>query len=316
MKILVLGGTLFLGRAFVAGALAAGHEVTLFTRGQTNPHLFPEAEKVHGDRTRDLSALDGRSWDAVADTATFLPRVATLSAEALRGRVGRYLYVSSVSAYADMSVPPVEGAPTATADPASESPEDYGGLKALCEQAVEARYGERALIVRPGLIAGPHDPTGRFTYWPHRIARGGEVLAPGAPDDPKQFVDVRDLGEWMVRLLEQDADGLYNATGTPLRFAELLAKCRDVAGSDARFVYVPSETLAAEGVGEWMELPLWIADPAFAGMQQVDVSLALAAGLTFRPLEETVRATLEHAETTEGVGLAPERERELLERRG
>jgi 2'-hydroxyisoflavone reductase len=316
VHILVLGGTLFLGRAFVAAALAAGHELTLFTRGRKNPHLFPEAEKVHGDRTQDLSALDGRSWDAVADVSTFLPRAAALSADALRGRVGRYLYISSISAYADLSVPPVEGAPTATADPASESMDDYGGLKALCEQVVTERYGGRALVVRPGLIVGPHDPTGRFTYWPHRVARAGDVLVPGTPDDLKQFVDVRDLGEWLVRLLEHDADGLFNATGLPLRFGELLDTCRAVTESDARFVYVPAETLVAKDVGEWMELPLWLADPAYAAMQQADVSRAVAAGLTFRPLAETVRATLAEAEPQEGVGLSPQRERELLELHG
>jgi 2'-hydroxyisoflavone reductase len=316
MKILVLGGTLFLGRAFVAAALGAGHEPTLFTRGRTNPHLFPDAEKVHGDRNEDLSALAGRSWDAVADMSTFLPRAAALSADALRDRTGRYLYVSSISAYADLSIAPVEGAHTASADPASESIEDYGGLKALCEQIVEARYGERALVVRPGLIVGPHDPTGRFTYWPHRVARGGDVLVPGLRGDLKQFIDVRDLGEWLVRMLELDAGGLFNATGLSLPFGELLETCRTVTESDARFVYVPGETLVAEGVGEWMELPLWIADPAYVAMQRADVSRAVAAGLTFRPLAETVRATLAEAETQEGVGLAPERERELLEHHG
>ena len=313
MRILVLGGTLFLGRAFVEASLRGGHELTLLTRGRTNRDLFPEAEQLHGDRTSDLSALEGRSWDAVVDTSTFLPPVAMSSAQALRDRVGRYLYVSSVSAYADLSLAPVEGAPVATGAP-DESEEHYGALKAACEQIVEERYGDRALIVRPGLIVGPHDPTGRFTYWPHRVARGGCVLAPGTPHDPKQFIDVRDLAEWMLGRLEHDEGGLFNATGVPIPFGVVLTTCRQVSGSDARFLWAPSERLVAEGVGEWMELPLWIASPEFAGMQQADVSRAVAAGLTFRPLAETIRATLDEAELKDGVGLAPEREAGLLAR--
>jgi 2'-hydroxyisoflavone reductase len=264
-------------------------------------------ERLEGDRERDLDALGERTWDAVVDTSTFLPRVAALSADALRDRVGRYLYVSSISAYADLSVPPTEDSPL-TRDAPDESAEHYGALKAACEQVVAERYGDRALIVRPGLIVGPHDPTGRFTYWPLRLALGGAVLAPGTPSDAKQFIDVRDLAEWMLRLLERDESGIYNATGVPVPFGELLAACP----GDARLVWVPGEELVAAGVGEWMELPLWIASPEFAAMQQVDVSKAIAAGLTFRPLEETVRATIAEAELVEGVGLDPERERELL----
>jgi 2'-hydroxyisoflavone reductase len=307
MKLLVLGGTKFLGRAFVDAALAAGHEPTLFTRGRTNPGLFPNVERLEGDRERDLSALDGRSWDAVVDTSTFLPRVAALSAGALQDRVGRYLYVSSISAYRDLSVPPTEDSPLA-ADAPDESAEHYGALKAASEEVVADRFGDRALIVRPCLIVGPHDPTGRFTYWPLRLALGGDVLAPGTPDDPKQFIDVRDLAEWMLRMLERGAGGVYNATGEPLPFGELLAACP----GDARLVWVPSETLVEAGVGEWLELPLWIASPEFAAMQQVDVSKARAAGLRFRPPEETVLATIAEAELVDGVGLDPERERELL----
>jgi 2'-hydroxyisoflavone reductase len=307
VKILVLGGTAFLGRAFADAALGAGHELTLFTRGRTNPTLFPEAEHVHGDRERNLEGLHGRSWDAVLDTSTSRPEVARRSADTLRNRVGRYLYVSSISAYADLSVPPVEGAPTA-----AEPQDGYGTLKAASERVVETRFRERALIVRPGLIVGPHDPTGRFTYWPHRIACGGDVLVPGAPDDEKQFVDVRDLAEWLLRLLESGASGLYNATGVPVGFQELVTRCCKVTGNDARPVWVSSERLLEQGVEEWIELPLWIADSAFAAMQQADVTRAVAAGLTFRPLEQTIRATLESAKPIEGVGLRRERERELL----
>ena len=317
MRLLVLGGTRFLGRAAVEAALARGHEVTLFNRGVTNPELFPEAEKLRGDRTVDLEALAGREWDAVLDMATFLPRVVRLSVDALHDRVGRYVYISSISAYADQSVPPVESAAVAELDdPEAEDLEHYGALKAACERLVEDEFGERALIVRPGLIVGPHDPTDRFTYWPHRIAAGGRVLAPAPPDAPVQFIDVRDLGDWVVRATETGLSGVFNATGETTTFERLLGECRRVTGSDAEVVWVSSEHLLASGVGEWMELPLWIASPEFAGMCRAVVSKSVAAGLTFRPLAETIRATLawdrSRGEYEPQAGLAPEREAELL----
>jgi 2'-hydroxyisoflavone reductase len=320
MRLLVLGGTKFLGRPVVETALEHGHEVTLFNRGRTNPELFPEAERIRGDREQDLSPLRGRRWDAVIDMATFLPRVVKISVDVLRDCVERYVYVSSISVYADMSVPPVEGAPLAElADPGSESLEDYGALKAACERVVTDAFGDRALVVRPGLIVGPHDPTDRFTYWPRRIAAGGRVLAPAPPEAPVQFVDVRDLGAWIVAATERSPSGTYNATGEPIAFERLLAACKRVSGSDADVTWVPSEDLVAAGVGEWMELPLWIAAPEFAAMQQADVSKARAEGLAFRPLEETIRDTLawdrsREGPRAEGVGLTPERERELLAR--
>jgi 2'-hydroxyisoflavone reductase len=317
MRLLVLGGTRFLGRATVEAALAGGHDVTLFNRGVTNPELFPEAEKLRGDRTRDLGALAGREWDALLDMATFLPRVVRLSVEAFRDRVGRYVYVSSISAYADQSVPPVEGAPVAELDdPDAEDLEHYGALKAACERIVDDAFGERALIVRPGLIVGPHDPTDRFTYWPRRIADGGRVLAPAPPDAPVQFVDVRDLGAWIVHATESGLSGVFNATGETLTFEGLLDECRRVAGSGAEIVWVSRDHLLASGVGEWMELPLWIASPEFSGMSRADISKAVAAGLTFRPLAETIRDTLEWDRSRGNyepqAGLAPGREAELL----
>ncbi len=318
MKLLVLGGTRFLGRAVVEAALARGHEVTLFNRGLTNPELFSsEAEQIRGDRTEDLAPLDGREWDAALDIATFLPRVVRLSVEALRGRVGRYVYISSVSAYADQSVPQVEGSAVAELeDPASERIEDYGALKAACERIVEDAY-EQALIVRPGLIVGPHDSTDRFTYWPRRIAAGGRVLAPGDPGDPVQFVDVRDLAGWILGSTEAGLSGIYNATGESMAFERLLDECLRVTGSDAEVVWTPSATLLAAGVEEWMGVPLWIASPGWEAANRVVVLEALAAGLTFRPLADTIRDTLAwDAERewppAEGVGLTPERERELL----
>jgi 2'-hydroxyisoflavone reductase len=317
VRLLVLGGTAFLGRALVDKALERGHEVTLFNRGRTNPELFPEAERLRGDRNEDLSALEGREWDAVVDVATFLPRAVRLATETLRDRVDRYVFVSSISAYADFSAPASEDSPLAQlANPESESIEDYGPLKAECERLVQEALGERALVVRPGLIVGPHDPTDRFTYWPRRVAEGGPMLAPAPPDQPVQFIDVRDLGEWIVAAAESRLSGVYNATGEPTTFEALLDACMRVSGH-TEIVWFPPERLVAAEVGEWMELPLWIVTPEFAAMQRTDVSKAIRDGLRFRPLEETIRDTLAwDAERTtpraEGVGLTAERERELL----
>ena len=317
MKLLVLGGTKFLGRATVEAALARGHWVTLFNRGETNPGLFREAEKLRGDRTSDLSALEGREWDVVLDPSGYIPSVVRASAEMLAGSVGHYLFVSSVSAYASLAQPVDEDSPVAElgdlpADRLTDDYSNYGALKALCEEAVADVFGERRATVRPGLIVGAHDPTGRFTYWPHRVARGGRVVAPSPPDARVQFIDAKDLGTWMVDLSERRAAGTYNATHPGRSWRETLETCREVSASDATFDWVPAEVLNEHEVGEWMELPLWISDPDSAAMHEVDVSRAVEAGLTFRPLEETVRDTLDHARTVDGVGLTPEREAELL----
>jgi nucleoside-diphosphate-sugar epimerase len=314
VKLLVLGGPRFLGRAIVDAARDRGHELTFFNRGQTNPELYPEAEKLRGDRTGDLSALAGRTWDAVIDTSGYVPDAVRTSAEALAGS-GRYCFVSSISVYADFSVPVDESSPVASLGdlPRDEvTNENYGALKALCEDVVVEAFGARALVVRPGLIVGPHDPTGRFTYWPHRFARGGEILAPAPPDRLSQFVDVRDLATWALELCEQDVGGTFNATNEGVPFGELLATCHAVAGADSRVTWVPDEFLLANEVGEWMELPLWIADPALRFADRVDVTRALGAGLRFRPLDDTVRGALEEAETTEAAGLTPEREATVL----
>src|SRR5438067_118802 len=291
MRLLVLGGTRFLGRAFVEAAAARGHELTLFNRGRTNPELFPEAEKIRGDREQDLSALEGRSWDAVVDVATFLSRVVRLSVAALVDTCDLYVYVSSISVYASFERPPVEGAALAETDSTEETIENYGAFKAQCERIVEDAFGERALIVRPGLIVGPHDPTDRFTYWPRRVAEGGEVLAPGSPDDPVQFVDVRDLGAWILHMVEAQGNGVFNATGPPLPFGRFLHETRDALDSDATFTWIPTPTLLEAGVEPWTELPLWLPSDARA-MQEADVSRAVATGLTFRPVAETVPDTV------------------------
>jgi 2'-hydroxyisoflavone reductase len=317
VKLLVLGGTRFLGRAAVEAALARGHEVTLFNRGETNPELFSEAEKLRGDRAGDLSALGGREWDAVLDPSGYLPAVVRASAEALTDRAGHYLFISSVSAYASLAGPNDENSPLAELggmpeDRMLEDYANYGALKVLCERAVAEEFGDRQAIVRPGLIVGAHDQTGRFTYWPHRVARGGEVLAPAPSERMVQFIDVRDLGPWLVDLSERRDLGTYNATHPGRTWEEVLETCREVADGDATFRWVPDTFLVEHGVGEWMELPMWIQSSDEAGIHEADVSRALAAGLTFRPLEETVRDTLDLAGTTPEAGLTPEREAELL----
>ena len=317
MRLLVLGGTKFLGRAAVETALARGHEVTLFNRGETNPELFPEAEKLRGDRTQDLAVLKGREWDAVLDPSGYIPSVVRASAEVLADSAGHYLFVSSVSAYASLAEPTDEDSPVAELgdlpdDRLTEDYSNYGPLKALCEHTVADVFGERHATVRPGLIVGANDPTGRFTYWPQRVARGGRVMAPAPPEAQVQFIDAKDLGSWLVDLSERRAGGVYNATHPGRTWREVLETCREVSGSDASFQWVPAELLKEHEVGEWMELPLWIVDPDAAAMHEVDVARAVAAGLTFRPLEETVRDTLEHAAGVDGVGLTPEREAELL----
>jgi 2'-hydroxyisoflavone reductase len=318
VKLLVLGGTKFLGRAAVEAALARGHEVTLFNRGETNPELFPEAEKLHGDRQNDLSAIEGRTWDAVIDPSGYVPGVVRSSAEALADSAGHYLFISSISVYDDFSEPPDESSPLeelADDQPADRLLDDYsnyGALKVLCERAVAETIPDRHTLVRPGLIVGPHDPTGRFTYWPHRIARGGEVLVPGPPERTVQFVDVRDLASWLIDLSEHKTGGSFNAINKGVSWQALVETCRDVAGSDAGFTYVDGDYLVEQEVGEWMELPLWLQDPEAAGMHMTDVSRAIGAGLTFRPLTDIVRGALDEAETTDNAGMAPEREQEIL----
>ncbi len=308
MRILVIGGTKFLGRALVEDALERGHELTLFTRGRTDPDLFPEVEHLRGDRKTDLSALEGRTWDAVVDTSGYVPADVRASAELLRDS-GRYVFVSSVSVYADFSSGPTEESATAElgdmpVDELAPDYSNYGPLKALSEAEVERVFGGRALIVRPGLIVGPHDPTGRFTYWARRLERGGEILAPGPPERTVQFVDVRDLATWILDALEQGLGGTFNATNEGVPLSELLA------GGDV--TWVSDEFLQEHEVGPWLELPLWLPDPEWAGMHATDVSRAVAAGLRSRPLDETLRGAAT-APAEDGVGLTAEREAELLD---
>jgi 2'-hydroxyisoflavone reductase len=319
VRLLTLGGTSFLGRAIVASALARGHEVSLFTRGRTNPDLFPEAEHLHGDRERDLSALEGRRWDVVVDTSGYVPHVVRASADLLSPAAEHYAFVSSISAYADFSQPVHEESPLAElaegqpVDRLEDDYSNYGALKVLCEREVTEAFPGRSLAVRAGLIVGPHDPTGRFTYWPHRVARGGEVLAPAPPDRPVQVVDVRDLGEWIVHASEQRLSGPFNATSESMTFDAVLDACLEVTGSDATVTWADETFLLEHDVGQWLELPLWIAnEPGSERFHEVDTTKAHGAGLRHRPLQETVQGALDQASLAAGRGLAPERETQLL----
>jgi 2'-hydroxyisoflavone reductase len=331
VKILILGGTKFLGRHLVGAAVARRHEVTLFNRGQTNPKLFPELETLVGDRDGNLEALKGRRWDAVIDTSGRVPRIVKASAALLADAVEHYSFLSSVSVYADRSVRGIdEDAPvTQLSDENSEDVgADYGVLKARCEREVTAAMSGRALNVRAGLLVGPYDETGRFTYWPRRISRGGEVLAPGHPDRPIQFIHARDLADWIIKMAEGRHTGTLNATGPeqPLTMAQFLEACREVTGSDARFTWVDEDFLLERKVIAFTELPLWLRRVS-EGMLAVNTEKALAAGLTFRPLAATIRETLAwhknlSADTDEyssrlykvedNAGLRPEREASLL----
>jgi 2'-hydroxyisoflavone reductase len=324
MDLLIIGGTIFLGRYLVESALERGHRVTLFNRGQHNPELFPEAEKLRGDRDGGLGALAGRRWDAVIDTCGYVPRIVRASAEFLAGAADHYTFISSISVYAKLDRPGMdERADVGRLEDETVEQvtgETYGPLKALCERAAEEAMPGRTLIIRPGLIVGPHDVSDRFPYWPRRIARGGEVLAPGHPGVLTQIIDVRDLAEWTIAMVERRATGIYNATGpaAPLTMGEVLEACRQVTGSDARFTWIDDAFLLEQGVGPWMELPLWVPEePDSAGFSAVDCGRAIGAGLTFRPLGDTVRATLDWdasrpADTTYRAGLAAKREAQVL----
>lgn len=327
MRIFILGGTVFLGRALVDAALSRGHQVTLFNRGRSSPGLFPQVEHLHGDRTADLPALQGRHWEAAIDTSGYVPRHVGRAARWLAGAVDHYTFISSISVYAGFRREGIhEAAPLGElADQTVEdvTGETYGPLKALCEAEAQAAFPSRALVLRPGLIVGPHDPTDRFTYWPQRVAQGGEVLVPGRPGRPVQFIDVRDLAEWTIRLVEARQTGVFNATGPEPRVSmdALLQACRAASSSDARFTWVAEAFLLEQGVTPWTGMPLWVpeSDPENAGFFAADVRKALAAGLTFRPLAETVAATLKWlpsrpADHPWRAGISREREAELLER--
>jgi 2'-hydroxyisoflavone reductase len=321
MDVLILGGTGFLGRHLVEAALGEGHLVTLFNRGIKALDLFPEVETIEGDREVDLSVLSGRRWDAAIDTCGYVPSVVRASARTLVDAMDHYAFVSSISVYPNDIVPgadedaPVQELP----DPAVEevTEETYGGLKALCERAVEEEMPGRVFNVRPGLISGPHDPTDRFTYWPRRIAAGGEVLAPDRPERGVQFIDVRDLAAWIIEMVAERRTGTFNATGPDykLEMGKLLEACEAVGG-DTELIWVSEDFLEEHGVKPFAELPLWV-PREYAGLLDVDCGKAIDAGLTFRLLSETIGDVLEWDRarpvgTEPAAGLMPEREQELL----
>jgi 2'-hydroxyisoflavone reductase len=333
MKILMIGGTRFVGYHIVKTAIQRGHEMTLFNRGQSNPDAFPNVETITGDRTKpeDLQQLAGRQWDVVIDTCGYVPRITRASAEVLKDAVERYIFISTVSVYADP--PPPEGlneeSELATLE--DETTEDisggtYGGLKVLCEKSIEETLPGRTLIIRPGLIVGPQDPTDRFTYWVRRIADGGEVLAPGNPDAPVQFIDVRDLAEWAVDMAEKKATGVYNAVAPTqtITMGEFLETANTFFGNKAHFTWVSEEFLKEKEVGAFSEMPLWIPSE-MEGMHKTSNAKAIAEDFTSRPVQDTLHDTLlwfkslpaDSPLLENGVprsaSIKPEREKALLE---
>ena len=299
---LVLGGTGFLGPHVVDAALAKSWEVTLFNRGKTRPELFPGVEKLQGDRDGNLEALRGRTWDAVVDTSGYVPRIVGDSAKLLADQVEHYMFVSSISAYADFSkVNLLETAAVATMpDPKVEVVKEfYGALKALCEQTAEATMPGRVTNVRPGYIVGPGDPTDRFTYWPVRIKAGGDVVAPGLPTDPLQFIDVRDLAAWMIGALEHRHMGVFNLCGPrePTPIGEFLETCIEATGSDAKLTWIDTPFLDSQKVGLGADLPIWVPGTGeTAGFGQVSNAKALATGLQCRDARSILVDTLAYFE--------------------
>lgn len=329
-KILILGGTGFLGPATIEAAQARGHQVTMFNRGKTRPDLFPGVEKLHGDRDpqkgEGLKALEGGHWDAVIDNSGYYPRLVGASAALVAPHTKQYLYISSISAYKEPNPENgTEDAPLATMpDPTLEtmgkSYEYYGALKALCEQAAQKALPGRTAIIRPGYIVGPDDPTGRFTYWPVRFDKGGEVAVPGAPTDPVEIIDVRDLAAWLVHLVERGTMGVFNACGPDKRlpWGSLVAACQKAGNTEAKPVWIPSEFLAKQ---EGIEFPIWAPFVGETkGFHTWRNDRAVKAGLRFRPAAETVKDTLAWFKAQEKVekgrtklaGPSPEAEAKLI----
>jgi 2'-hydroxyisoflavone reductase len=331
LRILILGGTGFIGPYQIRYALSRGHKVTTFNRGKTHPGELPgEVEQLIGDRNGQLDALRDRQWDVVIDNPTTLPAWVRDAAQILKGNVDRYVFISTISVYADTSTGADETAPLAKydgADPFKETLEamrasgfkTYGPLKALSEQETEKWFPGKTLIIRPGLIVGPRDETDRFTYWPVRIDRGGDVLAPGMPSDPVQFIDARNLAEWTIRMVENRETGTFNATGPakPLGIGGMLDRIKRALNANAKFTWVPADFLKQQKVDAWSDMPVWTGEEI--GMARTSISRALAKGLTFRPLAETARDTLvwfqsqpPDRQAKMKAGLSPEREAKVL----
>lgn len=331
LRILILGGTGFTGPYQVRYALSRGHKVTTFNRGKTHPGELPnEVERLIGDRNGPLDALKDRQWDVAIDNPTTLPAWVRDAAQILKGNVGHYVFISTISVYADTSKGVDETASLAKydgPDPYKGTLEamrasgykTYGPLKALSEKEAGKWFPGKTLIIRPGLIVGPRDETDRFTYWPVRIDRGGEVLAPGTPEDPVQFVDARDLAEWTIRMVENREIGIYNATGPakPLGIGGMLDGIKDALNSNTTFTWVPADFLGQQKIEAWSDMPVWSGKQS--GVARTNINRALAKGLTFRPPAETARDTLawfksqsQDRQSKMKAGLTREREAEVL----
>ena len=309
MRILILGGTGFQGPFQVRYALSRGHKVTVFNRGKTHPGELPqEAEQLIGDRNGQLDALKGRQWDVVIDNPTTLPVWVRDAAQILKGNVDRYVFISTISVYSDNSKPGMnESGPLAKYEGADAMKETqatmrasnfrlYGPLKVLSEAEAEKWFPGKALIIRPGLIVGPGDESDRFTYWPVRVDRGGEILAPGDPTDPVQFIDARDLAEWTIRMVEQGTTGIFNATGpkSTLTMQGMLDGIKKVTKANSTFTWVDADFLAAQKVSPWSDMPVWIPPRGEeAGFSKININKAVSKGLTFRSVPDTTQATLD-----------------------
>jgi 2'-hydroxyisoflavone reductase len=335
LRLLVLGGTGFIGPYQVRYAVERGHHVTVFNRGRRQAELPEGVEHLQGDRNDDLTALERGEWDVVIDNPTTLPVWVRDAASLLRDRANHYIFVSTISVFADNSVPGKDEAgalaPYTGTDPMAETMETllanvgqlYGPLKALSEREAEKWFPGRTTVIRPGLIVGPGDPSDRFTYWPVRVSRGGEVLAPGTPQDPVQLIDARDLAEWTIRMAEQNATGIYNATGPAhsMGVGEMLSAMEPLAREPVRFTFADAEFLEAQEVRAWADMPTWVPpEGETAGFARVSNQRALGRGLTFRPIAETARETLAWFRSLPAerqarlqAGLSPERESQLLE---
>lgn len=335
LNILILGGTGFTGPFQVKYALDRGHKVTVFNRGKTHPGELPkEAEQLLGDRNGQLDALKGRKWDVCIDIPTTLPVWVRDAAQVLKGNVDRYVFISTISVFSDVSKPNMdESGPLAEykgADAMAETQQTlaasnyglYGPLKVLSEKEAEKWFPGKALIVRPGLIVGPGDGSDRFTYWPVRIEKGGEVLAPGTPSDPVQFIDARDLAEWVIRMVEQGTVGTFNATGPnyKLTMGKMFDGIKAATKSNATFTWADADFLRAQKVHAWSDMPTWVPPKGDSvGFSQINVQKAISKGLTFRSIGDTTKATLEwfHQQAPERqaklkAGLTPEREAAVL----
>lgn len=321
MRILVIGGTRFLGRTLVETAVKQGHELTLFNRGQTDPLLFPDVERLKGDRDGDLAALQGRNWDVVVDTCGYVPRIVKKSADLLVDSTELYIFISSISVYSDFSKPGLdEESPLGTLEDKTVEQvtnETYGPLKVLCEDIVEVTYPGRAAILRCGLIVGPYDPTDRFTYWPVRMQQGGEVLAPSPPHMQVQFIDAADLAHFILLLAKNRINGIFNTTGpgNKISMREFLDTCNSVAGNKASLTWVSEDFITSKDIGH---IPVWT-PKEWRGIFQANCTKAINAGLLFRPVEQTIRNTLNWHDMRPSdyelkVGLTLDREKELLEK--